>query len=128
MFFSSVPFRHSLQKHLAKMSEKIFICEFCGQNFKKIFNLKRHIERFHEKVTVVETCNICKAVFNSAEEKDKHIQNQHRPSRKFVLSESAFKKSFVHYKYIFNENETDFGRSQVGIINAIKKQFFMKLL
>jgi len=46
-----------------------YICEFCGKNFQRLFNMNRHIERYHSKVLNIESCNICKATFNTAEEK-----------------------------------------------------------
>ena len=62
----------------------------CNAKFTKLFNMNRHYERFHLNNDMVEKCLLCGMIFPSCEELQKHYKRIHKPTKKFLLKESAF--------------------------------------
>jgi hypothetical protein len=107
----------------------IFICpnENCVKQFTRQSNLKRHFENFHVNAgNVVEKCFLCGQIFKDCTDLQNHYQRSHRPSRKFFIVESAFRKSVVTYRYNFLENEINFAAAQLGIKNLVKQQILFE--
>ena len=75
--------------------------EGCSAKFTRKFNLNRHYKKYHVGNAPVEKCFLCGQIFNSVEDLSKHFRRYHKPTRKFVLIESAFKKTIVNLRYIF---------------------------
>lgn len=82
-------------------------CESCSKSFSRKFNLDRHVHLTHGNQKVVERCSFCSLTFTSCEELLSHIRRDHKPSKTFVVFESAFRKTIVTYKYTFDDNITD---------------------
>ena len=93
----------------------------CTAKFTRRFNLNRHFTKYHLGNLPVEKCFLCGQIFNTCEELSKHFKRSHRPTRKFTLVESAFKKAILNYRYCFHENtQLNFSQSQIGIKELIK--------
>lgn len=103
------------------MEKETFTCKDCGRIFSRNFNLRRHIETYHNSEQSVEKCFICGQIFTSCEDLLKHIENSHKTSKKFVLVESAFEKSILTYRYTYSENVGDMLQAQNIVRNEIKK-------
>ena len=93
----------------------------CSAKFTRNFNLNRHYTKYHLGNAPVEKCFLCGQIFNNCEDLSKHFKRSHKPTRKFVLVESAFKKAILSYRYNFPENaELNFSQSQLGIKDLIQ--------
>lgn len=93
----------------------------CLAKFSRQYNLNRHFEKYHLGNAPVEKCFICGQIFLNCSDLQTHFQRCHRPTRKFVLVESAFKKSFVTLRYTYPEVDLNFSQSQHSIKNLIVK-------
>lgn len=91
----------------------------CNAKFTKLFNMNRHYERFHLNNDMVEKCLLCGMIFSSCKELQKHYQRIHKPTKKFLLKESAFRKSVSSYRYTYSSNELDFKGAQYKALPAI---------
>ena len=93
----------------------------CKAKFTRRYNLNRHFQRYHQGNPPVEKCFLCGQIFNSCHELNKHFQKFHKPTRKFVLIESAFRKAIVNYRYTFPEDTSiTFIQAQLNIKNLIQ--------
>ena len=96
--------------------------EGCSAQFTRQYNLNRHVKKNHVGNLPVEKCFLCGQIFKNNEELGKHFQRSHKPTRKFVLIENAFKKAIVNYRYTFpHYNEVNFSTSQLGIKQLVYK-------
>ena len=101
--------------------------EGCSAKFTRKFNLNRHYKKYHVGNAPVEKCFLCGQIFNSVEDLSKHFRRYHKPTRKFVLIESAFKKTIVNFRYIFPDNaELNFHQSQISIKNLISNTILIE--
>jgi len=91
----------------------------CKALFTREFNLNRHYERFHMNNDIAEKCLLCGQIFLNCDELQKHYRIVHKPSKNFVLKESAFKKSVVTYRYTFSANTLDFLHAQQSVLPEI---------
>lgn len=91
----------------------------CTSTFTRQYNLNRHYERFHMNSDTAEKCLLCGEVFATCEELQKHYKSVHKPTKKFVLKESAFRKSVATYRYTFASDAIDFLQSQQKIFSTI---------
>ena len=98
----------------------------CGRNFTRQYNLNRHYQRYHVDAPIVERCFICGLIFNNNADLQTHYQRVHRPTKKFVVVESAFKKAIVTYRYTFQNNVFNFAQAQNGILNNIKQTIILE--
>ena len=107
----------------------IFVCPevSCKKKFSRQYNLNRHFNTFHiNSDNVVEKCFLCGQIFKDCSELQKHYEIAHRPSKKFVLLESAFRKSIVTYRYTFVDKEVNFAAAQLSIKNLVKQQILVE--
>ena len=75
-------------------------CQYCGQQFKRNFNLQRHVERWHIKVTNI-ICRFCKEPFDNIEQWENHMNTNHKPrTKRWTLTSSAFKKKIIELSMI----------------------------
>ena len=100
----------------------VFKCssEGCLKTFTRVSNLKRHERNFHSEDKVVEKCFICKQIFNTCSELKEHYESYHLPTKKFIILQSAFKKSILTYRYNFPETCNIFTTAQSTLLNKIK--------
>ncbi len=79
------------------------VCEYCGEKFKRIFNLQRHVQRWHIKVINI-LCCFCQEPFDNIEQWQNHMNIQHKPrTKRWKLTSSAFSKKVVELTMIYNE-------------------------
>ena len=98
----------------------------CGKKFTRRFTLNRHYQNFHLNNELVEKCSLCGQLFESCEHLQKHYKFSHRPSRKFFLKESAFKKAFATYRYNFMESDINFSSAQLSVREKIKERLIFE--
>ena len=99
----------------------------CPAKFTRRFNLNRHFKRYHSGNAPVEKCLLCGQIFQNCDDLNKHFQRSHKPTRKFVLIESAFKKAIINYRYTFPEHsEINFSQAQLNIKNLIKNTILIE--
>lgn len=98
----------------------------CGKTFSRRYNLNRHYQNFHLNNELVEKCALCGQLFESCEQLQKHYRFSHRPSRKFFLKESAFRKAFATYRYNFFESDINFASAQLSIRDKIKERLLFE--
>ena len=105
-----------------------FVCPEagCGKRFTRRNNLNRHYQNFHLNSELVEKCSLCGQLFESCEQLQKHYSFAHRPSRKFFLKESAFKRAFATFRYNFMESDVSFASSQLSIREKIKERILFE--
>ena len=85
----------------------VLVCEYCGDKFKRGWNMRRHIERQHLSITNI-LCHYCKKVLNNVEELRTHMLTMHKPrTERWQVTNSAFKKSVVELTYFYNENRLE---------------------
>ena len=101
--------------------------EGCSAKFTRNYNLNRHIKKYHVGNIPVEKCFLCGQIFQNTEDLSKHFKRSHKPTRKFVLIESAFKKALVNLRYTFPDNaEVNFTQSQNGIKDLIQQTILLE--
>ena len=101
----------------------MFVCKVdnCGRQFRRKFDLKQHISQRHaHENELVEKCFLCGQVFMDCQELQEHYEKAHKPSRRFVVKESAFRKDFQTYRLHFLPSEINFDEAQ----NGIRKKVF----
>jgi hypothetical protein len=102
--------------------QKKFSCPAfnCKASFTRTFNLNRHYERYHMNNDIAEKCLLCGLIFQNCSELQNHYKQTHKPTKNFVVKESAFKKSVVSYRYTFsNDNLLDLNQAQQKVLPAI---------
>lgn len=119
---------------MASAMEKKIRCPSvtCKAMFTKFYNMNRHYERFHLNNDMVEKCLLCGMIFSSCEELQKHYKRIHKPTKKFLLKESAFRKSVSSYRYTFASDDVDFKSAQYkalpAILNLLQLEASQKIL
>lgn len=99
-----------------------FKCSECEKTFSRQYNRDRHFNVVHNKnSTITAQCFLCGAIFPNNEKLENHIQEQHKPSKKFILQKKAFGKKLTNYRFIYQENEIEFYRAQTKLINPLFK-------
>ena len=88
----------------------MLLCEFCGKNFAKKFNLLRHQERFHQGGLTVEKCFLCGQIFENSDSLQFHYINNHKGSKKFYAIENAFGKTVLTYRCVFKNKVFDINK------------------
>ena len=112
----------------SNIEKKKFKCPAlnCNIQFTKVYNLNRHYERFHLNNDIAEQCLLCGSIFYSCEELQKHYKRIHKPTKKFVLKESAHRKTVTSFRYTFPANSFDFKNAQLLALPSIKKLLFLE--
>ena len=103
----------------------MFVCgiDDCQKQFSRRYHLKRHQTQVHlNDVRQMERCILCYQLFETCEELQNHYARQHKPSRYFLLKDSAFRRNFVTYRYNFLPNEKDFPLAQKNLKRLLQKQ------
>lgn len=110
------------------LGKNIFKCPAvnCRNSFSRVYNLNRHYERFHLNYDLAEKCLLCGNIYSSCQELQKHYSKNHKPTKKFVLKESAFRKTVVTYRYTFSSNSFDFDTAQHAAFPAIKEVLLLE--
>lgn len=103
----------------------MFICNIdnCNKQFSRKYSLRIHQDQKHSNHgNLLEKCFLCHQLFDSCDELQDHYAVAHRPSRRFVVKDSAFQRKFITYRYNFLPNQKDFVDAQKGIRNLIHRQ------
>ena len=103
----------------------MFLCgiDNCRKEFSRRYHLKRHQTHVHlNDVQGMERCVLCAQLFNTCDELQQHHAQHHKPSRYFLLKDSAFKRNFVTYRYTFPPNQKDFPLAQKNLKRLIYRQ------
>ena len=79
-----------------------FFCTSCPSKFTRKDSLTRHFAQKHLGLKSSFACFLCGGIHKTLEELRLHQRRFHKPSRHFQQRESAFKKSAVSYRYIFD--------------------------
>lgn len=98
----------------------------CMVQFTKIYNLNRHYERFHLNNDIAEQCLLCGSIFQTCKDLQKHYKRIHKPTKQFMLKESAHRKTVTSFRYTFPPNLFDFKLAQLQALPAIKKLLFLE--
>ena len=102
----------------ATSNRKRFICsvETCKKAFSRKYDLRQHINSKHLQTSEsVEKCFLCGQIYPDSDELQKHYAIAHKPSRRFIVKESAYQKNLLTYRYHFLPSETNFEEAQNGI-------------
>lgn len=101
--------------------QKKFSCPAfnCNSSFTRLFNLHRHYERYHMNNDIAEKCLLCGLIFSNCTELQTHYKKVHKPTKNFVVKESAFNKSVVTYRYTYPVNTLDLPQSQQALLKDI---------
>ena len=102
---------------------KMFLCQEvnCGRQFRRRYDLNQHIQHVHGN-ELTERCLLCGQIFKDCASIQEHFLLYHKPSRHFIVKESAFNRNIVTYRYNYLETETDFVKAQLGVREIIRKQ------
>ena len=99
------------------------VCEYCGLGFKRAWNLKRHVERWHHNISNI-VCRFCKMGFNNLEDMNTHMDAAHKPrSSRWQVTNSAFKEKVIELTYLYNEKKLEKALSdtvQESVLNQIR--------
>ena len=101
----------------------VFICREanCGRRFQRRYDLKKHIHHLHGE-KIVEKCFLCGQLFEDRLTLQEHYSKYHKPSRHFIVKESALKKNVITYRYNYLENEINFERALLGVKRIVRRQ------
>lgn len=101
----------------------MFFCQEpnCGRRFVRKYDLRRHIHHLHGEA-IMEKCFLCGQLAENREILENHYRKYHKPSRHFVVKDSAFNRNVVTFRYNFLENEQDFVKAQFGIKHLLRRQ------
>lgn len=101
----------------------VFICreDNCGRRFRRRYDLKTHIHHFHGE-KIMEKCFLCGQIFENRPALEEHYSKYHKPSRHFVVKDSAFNRNVITYRYNYLANEIDFQRALLGVKRIVRRQ------
>lgn len=103
----------------------MFTCKECLRRFSRRYDLNRHISHFHG-AAIVEKCLLCGQLFKNCQDLQEHYGKYHKPGRRFVLRESAFKRNLVTFRYNFLDNETNFDQALINMKNLMMNQIMLE--
>jgi len=101
----------------------VFVCKVdgCGRSFRRKYDLKQHVNQRHANENeIVEKCFLCGQIFTDCDELQEHYASSHKPSRRFVVKESAFRKNFITFRYHFLPTENNFEEAQNNLRNKLQ--------
>lgn len=101
----------------------MFVCQElnCGRRFQRRYDLKRHIHNLHGE-NIIEKCFLCGQLAENRQILEEHYRKYHKPSRHFVVKDSAFNRNVITFRYNFLENERDFIKAQMGVRHLLRRQ------
>ena len=100
---------------------KLLVCEYCGEEFKRGWNLKRHIQRQHLSIINI-LCHYCKKELNSVQELQTHMLDRHKPrTNRWQETNSSFKKDVIDLTYFYNENRLERAFSESVLRSALNQ-------
>ena len=67
-------------------------CTECGQTYKSIYSLEKHLNNMHQ-ISKSIGCNECDKMFKSSDQLERHVLIMHRNLRPFVCPECGSKHS-----------------------------------
>lgn len=113
----------SRQFKLKRSSSIMFVCqeENCGRRFSRRYDLKRHIHNLHGD-QIVEKCFLCGQLAENRQSLEAHYRKYHKPSRHFIIKESAFNQNVITFRYQYLDNERDFIKAQLGVKHLLRRQ------
>ena len=76
-------------------------CPQCDAIFSRKTNRDRHVTKVHTNANLVHVCSLCGSVFDNVFKLKEH-RDAHEPTTGFVLIESAFRKTCMVYRKIYN--------------------------
>ena len=83
-------------------------CQVCNRRFTRSYNLKKHIQIKHDKVSLSFSCYLCRKNFRKQDKYLRHIDN-HKEGLSFVLYKQAFDKTVQifrkHFQNYFSLND-----------------------
>lgn len=82
-----------------------FKCCYCKINFTRKNNLKRHLNNKHTNSKHIINCFLCGIIFDDVSDLNTHYEDYHRPSNYFEIKESAFNKTVIVYRYVYNKHK-----------------------
>jgi hypothetical protein len=83
-----------------------FQCPGCKSSFTRKRNLEKHYFSKHlSTLPSYETCFLCGLIFSNCDELDNHYKSYHKPSKYFEVKESAFKRSVLVYRLIYDQDK-----------------------
>ena len=74
-----------------------YLCEYCGRNFTRRYNLNRHSEKHHGGLQFSYNCTVCKRHFSDRDSYNSHI-SQHLKSKRWSIYKSAFSGTVKVYR------------------------------
>src|SRR5574343_459247 len=101
----------------------MFFCQEpnCGRRFVRKYDLRRHIHQLHGEA-IMEKCFLCGQLAENRQILESHYRKVHKPSRHFIVKDSAFNRNVITFRYNFLENERDFVKAQLGIKHVLRRQ------
>jgi len=102
----------------------MFVCkvENCGRSFTRKAHLQSHITHLHmNSEEKIEKCLLCGQIFKNCDEIQEHYLLAHKPTKRFVVKESAFNKKFVTYRYTFPDGEKEFLGAQTKVRKNVRR-------
>ena len=82
-------------------------CEECGISFTRLYNMKKHQERFHQSQTHI-ICRLCRKPFDCLEDWEEHMREAHKPrSIRWQVSKSAFGGKVKELTFLYSEKRLD---------------------
>ena len=104
------------------------ICEECGQSFARLYNMKKHQERFHQGQTHI-ICRLCKQPFERLEDWEEHMLSVHKPrSIRWQLSKQAFLGKVKELTFLYSEKRLERALGKVIENSAYKQVIWHKRL
>ena len=97
------------------------VCGECGQSFARLYNMKKHQERFHQSQTHI-ICRLCKQPFDDFEDWEEHMKQKHRPrSIRWQVTKSAFGGKVKELTFLYSEKKLEKALGEI-IENSAYKQ------
>lgn len=104
------------------------VCEECGQSFARLYNMRRHQERFHQSQTHI-ICRICKQHFDDFGEWEAHMTEKHRPrSIRWQVTKSAFDGKVKELTFLYSEQKLEKALGEMVETSAYKQVIWHKRL
>ena len=96
------------------------ICEYCGHQYARKYNLQKHVERFHQSAVSI-FCRFCSSPFSDLDQWNEHMNTEHRPrSSRWQVSNQAFNGKIIELTQFFKEDKQSSIEKALG--NQIETQ------